>query len=151
MNPLWLLVLVFALSDRGRKTPYIWRPPALPRLSSMIPEYFDTFRMELMLDRMRTMTDALDKVNHLRQLNRTELDRGGTVERLSESIEVAKAFLADTKSQKKLEALSGAAQAAKQFTAPDGLLQNAGALLQKAGPLLQNAGPLLSAFSSVEK
>lgn len=109
----------------------------LPRLSLPSPAYFDTFRMEMMLDRMRTITDALDKMNHLRQIDRAAVDRAGAVERIGESLEVAKAFLADTKAERKIDTLSGIVAAAQQFTDPDSLMQN--------------AGSLLSAFSSLGK
>ncbi|MBQ1215733.1 MAG: hypothetical protein IIX88_05295 [Firmicutes bacterium] len=33
------------------------------------PLYFDTFRMELMLDRLRVLTETLEKVNRLSQVN----------------------------------------------------------------------------------
>ena len=82
MNPLVILVLLLVL--RGGT-------PALSVTRLSLPTYFDTFRMEMMLDRMRTLTDALEKVNHLRQIDQTASGRTGTVERLGESLEVAKA------------------------------------------------------------
>lgn len=64
MHPLLLLVLVFVLKDGGRKKPYIRKEMIFPE-----PLYFDTFRMELMLDRLRVLTETLEKVNRLSQVN----------------------------------------------------------------------------------
>ena len=64
MHPLLLLVLVFVLKDGGRKKSYIRKEMIFPE-----PLYFDTFRMELMLDRLRVLTETLEKVNRLSQVN----------------------------------------------------------------------------------
>ena len=130
MHPLVLLVLLLALQNGTSGHGYIWRPPTLPRLSISLPAYFDTFRMELMLDRMRTLTDALDKVNHLRQLDRAS-GRNNTVERLGQSLEVAKAFLADTKAERRIDQMSGAIDALRQVSDPSGLMAAAGPLLSE--------------------
>ncbi|MBQ4576216.1 MAG: hypothetical protein IKK22_06035 [Firmicutes bacterium] len=76
MNPLILLILVFVLKE-GRNRPYIWRGPTVPgwSVTNVVKEaleepfYFDTFRMELILDRLRNLTEMLEKVNRLSQVN----------------------------------------------------------------------------------
>ena len=81
-------------------------------------------------DRMYCVTDALDKVNHLRQLDRAS-GRNNTVERLGQSLEVAKAFLADTKAERRIDQMSGAIDALRQVSDPSGLMAAAGPLLSE--------------------
>ena len=89
MNPLIILILVFVLKENGRNKPYIWRGPLVPGLSVTHfmkdvleePLYFDTFRMELVLDRLRDLTEMLEKVNRLSQINQ-----------LSDAIEILGGF-----------------------------------------------------------
>lgn len=133
MNPLLLVVLLFVLKNGTSGGSYVWRPPLLPTFSASFPTYFDTFRMELMLDRMRTITDALDKVNHLRQIDRSAAERLGTMDRIGESLEVAKAFLADTKAERQVDQMAGAVETLRQVSDPSGLLAAAAPLLSGLG------------------
>lgn len=129
MHPLLLLTLLFVLKSRAENSSYLWRPPALPRLFPPFPTYFDTFRMELMLDKMRTLTDALDKVNHLRQIDQTASKQDSKMERIGESLEVAKAFLADSKSQRNLQRLTQATETLRRIGEPSEWIAAAGSLL----------------------
>jgi len=135
MHPLLLLALLFALRNGRANSGYIWRPPVLPRLSMPFPTYFDTFRMEMMLDKMRTLTDALDKVNHLRQIDQSAAGRSNAMERIGESLEVAKAFLADTKAERKIDQMAGAVDTLRQVSDPSGWMAAAGPLLSGLGNL----------------
>ncbi len=113
MNPLIVLILIFVWKEGGNK-PYIWRGPAVPRLSvSRIvkealeePLYFDTFRMELMLDRLRNLTEMLEKVNRLSQVNQLsdvlEILGGmdGTASLLAAAEPLLQGFLGETQNVK---------------------------------------------------
>lgn len=138
MNPLLLLIVVLILSGgdkrhgsmtglgQGRRFP---APPPLPRF-----DYFDTFHMELLLDRMRTLTEALEKVNHLRQIDKLPPTRESSLNKIQDSVDAARGFLADTKAGDRLENVSRTLSGAKQ--------------LGDAGNLLSSVAPLLSLLSS---
>jgi hypothetical protein len=58
MNPLLLLVLVNLLDQ---KKPLNLRKYSLPPL----PNYFDNFNLEILLDKLQSASNTLDKVNRL--------------------------------------------------------------------------------------
>ncbi len=65
MNPLILLVLAFVLKERiPRRSVGSFVREALEE-----PLYFDTFRMEMILDRLRMLTEMMEKVNRLSQVS----------------------------------------------------------------------------------
>lgn len=107
MHPLLLLFLILSLSSKGKRpisASYI-RPPA----------YYDTFRMELLLDRLHAITDALEKLNHLNQIKSLPPTRENSIARIQDSVDAAKGFLADSKSEKQLSTLSNTISGLKQF------------------------------------
>lgn len=103
MHPLIVLILVFVLKENGKNKPYIWRGPLVPGLSVTRvmkdvleePIYFDTFRMELVLDRLRELTEMLEKVNRLSQVNQLSdvLEVLGGFEGMSSLIAAAEPML----------------------------------------------------------
>ena len=104
MNPALILILILALGPAGGKSkpplPRI-RPPRLPRG----PAYIDTFKMEMALDRLQTMTNAIEKINHLNQVQRVPERKGKlpSIDRVQESLEAVKGFLADGKTSRKVD------------------------------------------------
>ncbi|MBQ6949756.1 MAG: hypothetical protein IJN41_08720 [Firmicutes bacterium] len=70
------------------------------------PLYFDTFRMELMLDRLRNLTEMLEKVNRLSQVNQLsdvlEILGGmdGTASLLAAAEPLLQGFLGETQNVK---------------------------------------------------
>lgn len=138
MNPLLLLIVVLIFSGGDRRHGSVTSsgavrrfpaPPPLPRF-----EYFDTFHMELLLDRMRTLTEALEKVNHLRQIDRLPPTKESSLHKIQDSVDAARGFLADTKAGDQLETFSRTLSGAKQ-------LGDAGNLLSSVAPLLSLLSP----------
>lgn len=139
MNPLLLLIVSFIFSKQGKlpikgssyiKMPSISKSMIAPPSS---PPYFDTFKMELVLDRLKSITDALDKVNHLNQTRALPPSKENSINRIQESLDAAKSFLSDTKSEKQIDVLSNTISGVKQFKNMEGLLSNMGPILSLLG------------------
>lgn len=96
--------------------------------------YFDTFKMELMVDRLRMMTDSLEKVNHLNQVRNVPLGRDNIADRVQDSLDAVRGFLYDSKSGQKIDFLSGMVNNVKKF----GDIEN----------LMGNMAPILSMLSN---
>ena len=118
MHPLLLLALVFSIKNGVSKVPYVWQLPSLPSY----PTYFDTFQMELVLDKLKTLTVAMEKMNQLKRSQPVALEMGSMLERLGTSLEVAKAFLADTEVESKLDQIVGMLEVVKDFGDPKDIL-----------------------------
>lgn len=129
MNPITLLTLLFVLGKpSGGKgiLPSSFKVPRLPVRSS----YIDTFKMELLLDRLHSMTNTLEKVNHLNQMKRIPgRQKGPNIDQLQESLDVVKGFLADSKTGRKVENLSNTINGAKKLTDMEDLMQSMGPIL----------------------
>ncbi|WP_324822363.1 hypothetical protein [Sinanaerobacter sp. ZZT-01] len=134
MNPLLLLIVFLIFSSGGKSNlkskPYI-NIPSIQKsfLSPFSISYFDTFKMELLLDRLRAITDALDKINHLNQMRTLPPSKENSINRIQESLDAAKGFLVDTKAEKKIDTLSNTISGVKQFQNMEGLLSNLGPIL----------------------
>jgi hypothetical protein len=129
MNPALILAALLFLS-RGNA------PLRLPPRAASVknPTYFDTFRLEMLLDRLHSMTDALEKVNHLNRLKNVPMTRGHSLDRIQESLEAVRSLLYTSKSSKKLDTISGALSGLKQL----GDIPN----------IMTNIGPILSILSN---
>lgn len=135
MNPLLLLIVFLIFSNGGKSSgkgnPYINIPSI--RKSFMAPplsiSYFDTFKMELLLDRLKAITEALDKINHLNQMRTLPPSKENSMNRIQESLDAAKGFLSDSKAEKKLDTLSNTISSVKQLQNMEGLLSNIGPIL----------------------
>jgi hypothetical protein len=144
MNPVLILVAILVLSQGktggfpvGPKPPGHISSPKIARLSIppvKVPPYFDTFKMDLLLDRMHSMTDTLEKVNHLNQMRNIPLDKSNSIDRIQESLDAVKGLLYQNKTNKKLDNISNTLSGVKKF----GDMEN----------IMTNIGPFLSAFSN---
>jgi hypothetical protein len=87
--------------------------------------------MELLLDRLHSMTDALDKVNHLNQMQKTTVGKRKlpSMDQVQESLGAVKGFLADGKTSHQVENISTALSGAKQLTDMDELMKTMGPIL----------------------
>lgn len=138
MNPALILAALLFLSQNQGKTPFRLPPPpawgklGIPPIKD--PGYFDTFRMEMLLDQLRNMTTTLEKVNHLNQLRSVPINRNNSIDRIQESLEAVKGLLYTNKSAKKLDSITNTLSGVKQI----GDMQN----------IMTNMGPILSMLSN---
>ncbi len=138
MNPLLLLIVFSIFSSGGPSTlknnPYINIPSIRksflsPFLSPLSSNYFDTFKMELLLDRLKAITEALDKINHLNQMRTLPPSRENSINRIQESLDAARGFLMDTDAEKKIDTLSNTISSVKRLQGMEGLMKNLGPIL----------------------
>jgi len=138
MNPALIVAAVLFLSNQG-KLPFNLLPPALGKMGIPLgkmgippikdPGYFDTFRMELLLDRLRNMTTTLERVNHLNQLKSVPINRSNSIDRVQESLEAVKGLLYANKNTKHIDNLSNTLSNVKQLGDMQGLMTNMGPIL----------------------
>ncbi|MGI6733974.1 MAG: hypothetical protein ACOX4J_07395 [Anaerovoracaceae bacterium] len=130
MNPGLILILILVLGNTGGR--HNLPPPhiRLPRIPKG-PAYIDTFKMELMLDRLRAMTNAIDKINHLTQIQKVPepKSKSSTIDRVQESLEAVKGFLSDEKSSRQVDTLSNTLSSVKKLGDLDDLMATLGPLL----------------------
>jgi len=133
MNPALILFVLLLLSQNQGKTPFRLPPPpilgkfGIPPIKD--PGYFDTFRMEMLLDHLRNMTNALEKVNHLNQLKSVPLNGSNSIDRIQESLEAIKGLLYANKSAKKLDSITNTLSGVKQISDMQNIMSNMGPLL----------------------
>ena len=141
MNPV-LIVIVILIFSQGKSGGF----PALPlnrsagHISSAgvkkmnltppkIPSYFDTFKMDLFLDRMHSMTNTLEKVNHLNQMRHIPLNKSNSIDRIQESLEAVKGLLYTNKSSTKLDHISNTLSGVKKIGDMESIMANFGPIL----------------------
>jgi len=134
MNPALILAVLFFISQgKGKAKPFRLPPPpvigkaGVPAIKD--PGYFDTFRMELLLDRLHNLTNTLEKVNHLNQLKNVPMTRSNSIDRIQESLEAVKGFLYTNKSTKKIDSLSNTLSNVKQIGDMQGIMTNMAPIL----------------------
>lgn len=138
MNPALILAALLFLSQKQGNIPFrLPSPPTagklgIPRIKD--PGYFDTFRMELLLDRLHNMSNTLEKVNHLNQLKSVPINRNNSIDRVQESLEAVKGLLYANKSTKKIDSITNTLSNVKQ--------------LGDMKELMTNMGPILSMLSN---
>lgn len=138
MNPALILAALLFLSQNQGKSTLRLPPPltagslGIPRIKD--PGYFDTFRMELLLDRLHNMTSTLEKVNHLNRMKSVPINRNNSIDRVQESLEAVKGLLYAKKSVKKIDSISNTISNVKQ--------------LGDMKELMTNMGPILSMLSN---
>lgn len=93
------------------------------------PGYFDTFRMELLLDRLHNLTQTLEKVNHLNQMRGVPLNRDNSIDRIQESLEAVRGLLYTNKSTKQIDKLSNTLSGVKRIGDMQGIMTNMGPIL----------------------
>ncbi|GAB1476788.1 hypothetical protein MASR2M70_16240 [Bacillota bacterium] len=130
MNQRFILLLLLIAGSQGRvqnPRPLSFRLPTLPKS----PAYLDTFKMEMMLDRLHGMTDAIEKVNRLNQMQRVPEPKGKipSIDRVQESLDAVKGFLSEGKSSQRVESLSHTLAGVQK-------LGNVEELMTTIGPLL---------------
>lgn len=129
-NPLLVLALLYTLSNQGKpvrntKSIQIAKLNAPPTG----PSYIDTFKIELLLDRLHSMTNTLEKVNHLNQMRNIPLNRNNSLDRIQESIDTVRGFIADNKASKKLDNISNTISGVKKFGDMKGLMSTISPIL----------------------
>lgn len=133
MNPALILAAVLYLSQNQGKLPFrLPPPPAIGKLGIppiKDPGYFDTFRMELLLDRLRSMTTTLEKVNHLNSLKGVPINRNNSIDRVQESLEAVKGLLYANKNSSHIDNLSNTLSNVKQLGDMQGLMTNMAPIL----------------------
>lgn len=136
MNPALILAAVLFLSQNQGKLPLSpLRLPPPPIAGKMgippikDPGYFDTFKMEMLLDRLHGMTNTLERVNHLNQLRGVPINRSNAVDRIQESLDAVKGFLYTNKSTKNIDSLSDTLSNVKQLGDLQGIMTNMGPIL----------------------
>lgn len=133
MNPLLIVILILIFSNNRKGRSYT--QSSIPfSSSSLLPpgfrlDYFDTFKMELLLDRMKAITEALEKINHLRQMQNLPATKETSMNRIQDSVDAAKGFLADTKAADQLTTISDTLSGVKQLGDMSGLISSMGPLL----------------------
>lgn len=133
MNPALILAAVLFLSQNNGKLPFRLPPPSalgksgIPSIKD--PGYFDTFRMEMLLDRLHNMTNTLEKVNHLNQIKGVPLNRTNAIDRVQESLDAVKGLLYANKSTKPIDSLSNTLSNVKQLGDMQGLMTNMAPIL----------------------
>lgn len=133
MHPALILAAVLYLSQNKGNTPFRLPPPAVIGKSGIPPikdpGYFDTFRMELLLDRLHNMTNTLEKVNHLNRMKSVPLSRNNSIDRVQESLEAVKGLLYANKSTKHIDSLANTLSNVKQLGDMQGLMTNMAPIL----------------------
>ena len=130
MNPILILVVIFILSNEGKPLSHI-KPPHIGKLGfpPIGPAYIDTFKMELLLDRLNSMTNTLEKVNHLNQMRNIPMTKSNSVDRIQESLDAVRGFLSDNKTGEKLDTISNTLSGVKKFGDMEGLMSTMGPIL----------------------
>ena len=149
MNPQLLIILILVLGPKGGniKPLRLNKPPtSLPRFSASGfstprfptprlpkgPAYIDTFKMELMLDRMRSITDALNKINNLNHAQKVPEPKNNkipSVDRIKDSLDAIRGFLAEGKQSEQIDILSNTLSSVKKLGDMDELLSVMGPIL----------------------
>ncbi|HYE69530.1 MAG TPA: hypothetical protein VEA58_13015 [Anaerovoracaceae bacterium] len=133
MNPALIVAAVLYLSQNQGKLPFkLPSPSAIGKLGIPAikdPGYFDTFKMELLLDRLHSMTSTLEKVNHLNQMRSVPLNKTNSIDRVQESLDAVKGLLYTNKSSKHIDSLSDTLSNVKQLGDMQGLMTNMAPIL----------------------
>ena len=133
MNPALILIAVFLMSQGSHDKSFLpLLPPPAGKLgipSIKDPAYFDTFQMELLLDRLHGMTGTLEKINHLNQLKSVPFNRNNSIDRIQESLEAVRGLLYTNKSTKQIDSLSRTLSGVKKLGDMKGLMSNMGPIL----------------------
>lgn len=147
MNPAIALILLFVLGGpAGKGRPAFSSPvnfrglPSLPPTGKlrmpMGPNYIDTFKIELMLDKLHAMTNTLEQVNHLHQIQKRPPGNGPSIDRIQESLDAVKGFLADGKTGRQVNNLSNTISGVKKLGDMESIMSALGPVMS----MLNNSG-----------
>ena len=130
MNPAIMLTAVLLLSNN--RGPFKRMP--LPfsgnlKFPGLGPAYIDTFKMELVLDKLHTVTNSLEKVNHLNQMRNVPLTKDNSIHRIQESVDAVRTLLADHKGGKQLDTISSTLSGVKKIGDMEGMMSSLGPIL----------------------
>ena len=141
MNPALIVIVILLLSQGsgGKGLSGILPPSGISKLGISPgklgipplkdPGYFDTFRMELLLDRLHNLTQTLEKINHLNQMSGVPLNRDNSIDRIQESLEAVRGLLSSNKSTKQIDKLSNTLSGVKKIGDMQGIMTNMGPIL----------------------
>lgn len=93
------------------------------------PNYYDTFKLEQLLDKLNFAVHSLDRINHLNELAHEPLEKGRIADTLEDSIHTVKPLLPEGKSQQSLESIASVIEGMRKI----GGLQN---MAQSLGPIM---------------
>ncbi|MEL7657777.1 MAG: hypothetical protein AAGU75_17935, partial [Bacillota bacterium] len=133
IKPAIVVVAILLLSQGSQsKSPFPLPPRSVGKLG--IPPikdlgYFDTFRMEMLLDQLHTLTSTLEKVNHLNQMRGIPMNKDNSIDRIQESLDAVRGLLYTNKSTKQLDSLSNTLSGVKKLGDMQGLMTNMGPIL----------------------
>ncbi|MGI6731847.1 MAG: hypothetical protein ACOX5F_08180 [Anaerovoracaceae bacterium] len=125
MNPGLLVVLILLFSNSGKGQ----GPIGKINIPSSGPNYIDTFKMELLLDRLRNVTDSLERVNRLNQMKNVPFTKDNALDRIQESLDAVRGLLADGKSLQKVNKATQTISAAKKFGNMESMMSSMGPIL----------------------
>lgn len=116
MNPVLLLIFVLFINNPGNRQSLksaislflfpSWdikrhAVPRMPKPPNLLPSYIDTFKMELLVDRLHNMTNALEKINRLNQSKKihgmNKPSDFAQIERIKDSLDAINGLLGDDK------------------------------------------------------
>lgn len=140
MNPIIILVVALVLingngsSESGHSGSSPIKPfnMKIPPIAPPMPPYFDTFKMELLLDKLRLLINSLEKINKVNQMSGTSESADGksvTIDKIHESLDAIKDLLADQKTGQHLNTISGALSGIKQFGDVENMMATLGPIL----------------------
>lgn len=141
MNPVLILLAILIFSNR-RSSPHYIKGPQVRNHSfiskSMAPassdvNFFDTFKMELLLDRMHSVTDTLERINHLNQMRNVPLTKDNVIDRIQESLDAVKGFLVDQKSTSQIDSISSTLAGVKRLGSIENIISSMGPVLSLLG------------------
>lgn len=121
MNPVLILILILVLANNTSS-------PIFKKKQSPL-DILDTFKVELLLDRLRILTNSLEKINHVRQVSEQPIPQGGTMDRMHESLDLVRDLLVDRKEGKQLNTISNTLASVKQFGGIENLIATLGPIL----------------------
>ncbi|HHU18200.1 MAG: hypothetical protein ACOX4V_05380 [Anaerovoracaceae bacterium] len=127
MNPALILLAILFMSQNSHGKPGFPLLPPTMKLglpANKNPVYFDTFHMELLLDRLHNLTDTLEKINHLNNLRSVPINKNNYIDRIQESLDAVRGLLYSKKSTKQIDTLSKSLSTVKKFGDMKGLMAN---------------------------
>lgn len=125
MNPVLLVIVILIFANPGKGQKFISKLGGPP----LGPAYVDTFKMELILDKLHHMTNTLEKVNHLNQMRNIPLTKNNALDRVQESLDAVKGLLSEGKSGKQLNTLSNTISSVKKFGDIESMISSMGPIL----------------------
>jgi hypothetical protein len=130
MNPQLLIILFLALgpaSGKGKLPNLSLKNLPIPKS----PAYIDTFKIELALDRLQSMTQAVEKINNLNRIRKIPepQNKPPSVDRISDSLDAIRGFLSDGKQSHQIDSISNTLSGVKK-------LGNLDEIMSAMGPML---------------